>query len=98
MHKLFTVCTEQVRSQHAANGLPNPTHLDGELRFDQAQDQQVVMCYVSRLLIHFLLRSRNLCKGPVSFPIIIVKFAKIRVLLDNSTHVERLWKHSTGTL
>ena len=39
MHKLFTVCTEQVRSPyngHAASGLPNPTHLDGEVRFDQA--------------------------------------------------------------
>ena len=45
MHKLFTVCTEQVRSpytEHAASGLPNPTHLEGEVRFDQAQDQQVV--------------------------------------------------------
>ena len=45
MHKLFTVCTEQVRSPYtelAASGLPNPTHLEGEVRFDQAQDQQVV--------------------------------------------------------
>ena len=44
MHKLFTVCTEQVRSpytKHAASGLPSPTHLEGEVRFDQAQDQQV---------------------------------------------------------
>ena len=34
--KLFTVCTEQVRSpyiEHAASGLPNPTHLEGEVRF-----------------------------------------------------------------
>ena len=47
MHKLFTVCTEQVRSpytEHAASGLLNPTHLEGEVRFDQAQDQQVVTC------------------------------------------------------
>ena len=32
MHKLFTVCTEQVRSpytEHAVSGLPNPTHLEG---------------------------------------------------------------------
>ena len=42
--KLFTVCTEQVRSlyiEHAASGLPNPTRLEGEVRFVQAQDQQV---------------------------------------------------------
>ena len=44
-HKLFTVCTEQVRSpynEHAASGLPNPTSLEGVVRFVQAQDQQVV--------------------------------------------------------
>ena len=40
-HKLLTVCTEQVRSpytEHAASGLPNPTHLEG-VRFVQAQEQ-----------------------------------------------------------
>ena len=45
MHKFFTVYTEQVRSpyiEQAARGLPNPTHLEGKVRFDQAQDQQVV--------------------------------------------------------
>ena len=45
MHKLFTVCTEHVRSpytEHAASGLANPTYLEGEVRFDQARDQQVV--------------------------------------------------------
>ena len=43
--KLFTVCTEQVRSlyiEHAASGLPNHTPLEGEVRFIQAQDQQVL--------------------------------------------------------
>ena len=43
--KLFTVCTEQVRSpyiEHAASGLPNPTRLEGEVRFAQSQDQQVL--------------------------------------------------------
>ena len=43
MHKLFTVRTEQVKSpytEHAASGLPNPTYLEREVRFDQAQDQQ----------------------------------------------------------
>ena len=42
---LFTVCAEQVRSlytEHAASGLPEPTHLEGEVRFVQAQDQQVL--------------------------------------------------------
>ena len=44
--KLFTVCTELVRSpyiEHAASGLPNPTRLEGGgVRFIQAQDQQVL--------------------------------------------------------
>ena len=29
-------------SVHAASGLPNPTRLEGEERFIQAQDQQVL--------------------------------------------------------
>ena len=40
--KLFTICTEQVRSpytEHAASGLPNPTRLWGRY---EAQDQQVL--------------------------------------------------------
>ena len=40
----FTVCTEQVRppyNEHDASGLPNPMHLEGELHFVQAQEQQV---------------------------------------------------------
>ena len=52
MHKLFTVCTEQVRSPYtelAASGLPNPTHLEGEVRFDQAQNQQVVTANSNRV-------------------------------------------------
>ena len=65
MHRLFTVCTKQVRSPYtelAASGLPNPTHLGGggEVRFDQAQDQQVVTtrsprigteCLLTRLML-----------------------------------------------
>ena len=31
-----------LRTPHAASGLPNPNHLEGEVQFDQAQDQQVV--------------------------------------------------------
>ena len=58
MHKLFTVCTEQVRSpytEHAASGLPNPTHLEGEVRFDRAQDQQVVTTRSPRIVTECLL-------------------------------------------
>ena len=58
MHKLFTVCTEQVMSsytEHAASGLPNPTHLEGEVRFDQAQDQQVVTTRSPRIVTECLL-------------------------------------------
>ena len=58
MHKLFTVCTEQVRSPYtelAANGLHNPTHLEGEVRFDQTQDQQVVTTRSPRIVTECLL-------------------------------------------
>ena len=43
--KLFTVCTERVRSpytEHAVSGLPNPTPLEREVLFIQAQDQQLL--------------------------------------------------------
>ena len=65
MHKLFTVCTEQVRSsytEHAASGLPNPTHLEGELRFDQTQDQQVVTTRSLRIVTECLLTRSMLIK------------------------------------
>ena len=65
MHKLFTVCTEQVRSpytEHAASGLPNPTHLEGEVRFDQAQDQQVVTTRSPRVVTECLLTRSMLIK------------------------------------
>ena len=58
MYKLFTVCTEQVRSpytEHAASGLTSPTHLEGEVRFDQAQDQQVVTTRSPRIVTESLL-------------------------------------------
>ena len=58
MHKLFTVCTEQERSpytEHAASGLPNSIHLEGEVRFDQAQDQQVVIARSPRIVTECLL-------------------------------------------
>ena len=65
MHKLFTVCTEQTRSPNtelAASGLPNPTHLEGEVRFDQAQDQQVVTTRSPRIVTECLLTRSMLIK------------------------------------
>ena len=65
MHKLFTICTEQVRSpytKHAASGLPNPTHLEGAVRFDQAQDQQVVTTRSLRIVTECLLTRSMLIK------------------------------------
>ena len=58
MHKLFAVCTEEVRSPYtelAASELPSPTHLEGEVRFDQAQDQQVVTTRRPRIVTECLL-------------------------------------------
>ena len=65
MHKLFAVYTEQVRSPYtelAASGLPNPTHSEGEVRFDQAQDQQVVTTRSLRIVIEYLLTRSMLLK------------------------------------
>ena len=65
MHKLITVCTEQVRSpytEHAASGLPNPTHLEREVRFDQAQDQQGVTTRSPRIVTECLLTRSMLIK------------------------------------
>ena len=66
MHRLFTVCTEQVRSpytvEHAASGLPNPTHLEEEVRFGQAQDQQVVTTLSPRIVTECLLTRSMLIK------------------------------------
>ena len=65
MHKLFTVCTEQVRSpytEHAASGLLNPTHLEREVRFDQAQDQQVGTTRSPRIVTECLLTRSMLIK------------------------------------
>ena len=56
-------------------------------------------CNRFHFVVHFLLRSRNLSESPVLFPIIsMVKFAKIWVLVENSTHIERHWKLSNETL
>ena len=65
MHKLFTVCAEQVRSpytEHAASGLPNPTHLEGGVRFDKAQDQQVFITHSPRIVTECLLTRSLLIK------------------------------------
>ena len=63
--ELFTVCTEQVRSPYtelAASRLPNPTHLEGEVRFDQAQDKQVVITRSPRIVTECLLTRSMLIK------------------------------------
>ena len=65
MHKLFTVCKEQMRSPYtefAASGLPNPSHLEGEVRFDQAQDQQVITIRRPRIVTECLLTRSMLIK------------------------------------
>ena len=65
MHKLYTVCTKQVRSpytEHAASGLLNPTHLEGEVQFYQAQDQQVVTTRSPRIVTECLLTRSMLIK------------------------------------
>ena len=65
-HKLFTVCTEQVRfpyTEHAASGLPNPTRLEeGGVQFVQAQDQQVVTTCSPRIVTECLLTRSMLIK------------------------------------
>ena len=65
MHKLLTVCTEQVRSpytEHVTSGLPNPTHLEGKVRFVQAQDQQVITTRTPRIVTKCLLTRSILIK------------------------------------
>ena len=65
MHKLFTAYTAQLRSpytEHVASGLRNPIHLDGEVRFDQAQDQQVVTTRSPRIVTECLLTRSMLIK------------------------------------
>ena len=65
MHKLFTVCTEQVRSpypEHAASGLHNLLTWRGRLRFDQAQDQKVVTTRSPRIITECLLIRSMLIK------------------------------------
>ena len=66
MHKLFTVCTEQVRSPYtelAASGLPNS--LGGGGTTDQAQDQQVVTTRRPRIVTECLLTRSMLIKMSV---------------------------------
>ena len=42
-------------TEHAASGLPNPTPLEGEVRFVQAQYQQVVSTRSPRIITECLL-------------------------------------------
>ena len=86
MHKLFTVRTEQVRSpytEHAASGLPNPTHLEGEVRFDHAQDQQVVTTRSPRIVTECLLTHSMLFK---MYVYAIYSRFRIRTILSIRKH------------
>ena len=49
-------------TEHAANGLSNPTHLEGEVRFDQVKDQQVVITRSPRIVTECLLTRPMLFK------------------------------------
>ena len=49
-------------NEHAASGLPNPTHLEGKVRYDQAQDQQVVTTRSPRIVTKCLLPRSVLIK------------------------------------
>ena len=72
MHKLFAVYTEQVRSpyaEHAASGLPNLTHLEGEVGYDQAQDQQVVITRSLRIVTECLITRSMLIKMYMLFTV-----------------------------
>ena len=52
-------------TEHAASGLPNPTYLEGAggVRFDQAQDQQVVTTRSPRIVTEYLLTRSMLIKS-----------------------------------
>ena len=57
--------TEQMRSpytEHVASGLLNPTPLEGEVRFVQTQDQQVVTTRSPRIITECLLTRSMLIK------------------------------------
>ena len=49
-------------TEHAASGLPNPTHLDGDVRFVQVQDQQIVTTRSPRTVTECLLTRLMLIK------------------------------------
>ena len=49
-------------TEHAASGLPNPTPLEGEVRFVQAQDQQVVITRSPRKITECLFTRSMLIK------------------------------------
>ena len=87
MHKLFTVCTEQVRSpytEHAACGLPSPTLLEGEVRSDQAQAQQVVTTHSPLIVTECLLTRSMLIK---MYIYAIYSWFRIGTILSVRKHV-----------
>ena len=85
MHKLFTVWTEQVRApftELAASGLPNPTHLEGEELFDQAQDKQVITTRSPRIVTECYSLARYWLK--CMYMLFTVDFAKELFCLSES--------------
>ena len=84
----FTICTEQVRFlyiKHAVSGLPNPTRLDGEVRFIQAQDQQVLPYIYTVCLQEFL------------FEIKMKKYTRHCLIWNGLVQLKRMEK-STGQI
>ena len=95
MHKLFTACTELRRSpytEHASSGLSNPTNLEGEVRFDQAQDQQVVTTRSPRIVTECLLTRSMLIK---MYVYAIYSRFRIGTILSIRKHVQATLIKST---
>ena len=63
---VFTLCTEFVNSPYiepTASGLPNPTPVEGEVRFIQAPDQSVVSRRTPRQATTHLSRRASVNNG-----------------------------------
>ena len=71
-------------TEYAASGLPNPTPLEGEVRFFQAQDQQMVTTRSPRTMTECLLTRSMLIKMYMLFT---VDFAKELFYLTKSLNM-----------
>ena len=61
-------------TEHAVNGLPNPIHLKGEVRFVQAPDQQFVPTRSPKTVTECLLTRSTLIKMYVHVQVIYSRF------------------------